>query len=282
MTNQSEGVEVSEGLKTRQPSGKPSWPVLLIAGGEKAGKSWACAEASASDKVGRTIWVSVGETDPDAYGAIPGANFEIAEHSNTLQSVKEVLEQIVALPKGDKPTLLVVDSMTRLWEMVTDKAQDEANKKPRRDGGESIITMDLWNRAKGFWGRMVQTILSHDGPVLLTARLEAVTVMDNGKPTPLKADKIKTEKNLPYDVDGVIEMPTRGEVFISGIRSVSLQVPERRPFPDFTVEGLWDSLGLADVSPRRVSAQSPADPAEAAERVEQAAVAAHEAEMGQS
>lgn len=241
-------------LTTRKPSGEPSWPVLLLAGGEKAGKSWACAQASASPKVGRTLWVSVGETDPDAYGAIPGARFEIVEHDNTLTGVAKVLAEIASLPKTDPPTLLVVDSMTRLWDMVTDQAQAQANKRGKQ-GSESIITMDLWNRAKGFWGHMVQSILAHDGPVLLTARLEPVTVLDErGKPTPLKADKIKTEKNLPYDVDGVIEMPARGVVFISGVRSVSLQIAERREYPKFTVDGLWDSLGLDRIVRRHVSA----------------------------
>lgn len=244
-------------IKTRKPTALPSWPVLLIAGAEKAGKSWACAEASASPRIGRTLWVSVGETDPDQYGAIPGANFDIVEHDGTLTGILGVLSEIASLPVEEKPTLLVVDSMTRLWEMVTDQAQATANK--RAKGGEGIITMDLWNRAKGFWGHMVKAINAHPGPVLLTSRLEAVTVMDDrGKPTPIKADKIKTEKNLPYDVDGVIEMPERGKAFVSGVRSVSLQLKERTEFPGFTVEGLWASLGLDELGERRIS--TPAEP----------------------
>lgn len=244
-------------LTTRKPTGKPSWPVLLIAGAEKAGKSWACAQASASPRIGRTLWVSVGETDPDQYGAIPGADFEIVEHDGTLTGILNVLVEIASLPQGEKPTLLVVDSMTRLWEMVTDHAQATANK--RAKGGEGIITMDLWNRAKGFWAHLVKAINAHSGPVLLTSRLEAVTVMDEkGKPTPIKADKIKTEKNLPYDVDGVIEMPERGKAYISGVRSVALQLKERTEFKDFTVEGLWESLGLDEIGERSVA--TPAEP----------------------
>lgn len=246
-------------ITTRKPTGKPSWPALLIAGGEKAGKSWACAQASASPKIGRTLWVSVGETDPDQYGAIPGADFDIVEHDGTLRGILQVLAEIASLPPEEKPTLLIVDSMTRLWDMVTDQAQATANKRAG-NGKEGIITMDLWNRAKGFWAHIVQAILAHNGPAILTARLEPVTVMDDkGKPTPLKADKIKSEKNLPYDVDGVIEMPERGKVFISGVRSVSLQLSERTEFPNFTVDELWNRLGLDQIEPRRVSHPAPAE-----------------------
>jgi len=243
-------------LVTRKPSGVPPWPVLLIAGAEKSGKSWACAQASMSNKIGRTLWVSVGESDPDQYGAIPGADFEIVEHDKTLNGILAVLVEIASLPVQEKPTLLVVDSMTRLWDMVTEYAQKKAKERLKEGSKkEAVITMDLWNRAKGFWAHVVHAILAHDGPVLLTARLEPVTVLDaNGKPTPLKADKIKTEKNLPYDVDGVIEMPERGTVFLSGVRSVPLNISKRTDMSkNFTIDGLWDSLGLQTTMPRRVS-----------------------------
>ena len=58
-------------LTTRKPTGLPAWPILLIAGVPKAGKSYACAAASASPLVGRTLWVPVGEDDPDELGGDP-------------------------------------------------------------------------------------------------------------------------------------------------------------------------------------------------------------------
>lgn len=70
-------------LTTRKPTGLPSWPILLIAGVPKAGKSYACAAASASPLVGRTLWVPVGEDDPDELGGIPGADFDIVQHDGT-------------------------------------------------------------------------------------------------------------------------------------------------------------------------------------------------------
>lgn len=247
-------------LETRKPTAKPSWPALLIAGAEKSGKSYACAVASASPKIGRTLWVSVGETDPDEYGAIPGADFEIVQHDGTLNGIAQVLAEIASLPVEDKPTLLVVDSMTRMWDMITDYLTAEAKKRTKGDR-ESTITMDLWNRGKTLWQKhIVAAILAHQGPTLLTARLEPVTVMDErGRPTPIKADKIKTEKNLPYDVDGVIEMPERGEVWLSGVRSVKFNLMERTRIPDFTVDMLWSKLGLEDTAPRTVTAVASPD-----------------------
>lgn len=247
-------------IKTRKPTGRPSWPVLLIAGGEKTGKSYSCALASASPKVGRTLWVSVGETDPDQYSAIPGADFDIVEHDGTVRGILNVLVEIASLPPQEKPTLLVVDSMTRLWDMVTDDLQATANARAKKYGkGEQGITMDLWNRGKGMWRHIMQAINAHNGPVLLTARLEPVTVMDDkGKPTPIKADKIRSEKNLPYDVDGVVQMPERGRTIISGLRSVVVKLDGPTEYPDFTVDSLWSSLGLGDAGRRRVS--EPAEP----------------------
>ena len=35
-------------LITRKPTGKPPWPIMLIAGVEKSGKTYSAAQASAS------------------------------------------------------------------------------------------------------------------------------------------------------------------------------------------------------------------------------------------
>ena len=242
-------------LSTRKPTGKPDWPILLIAGGEKTGKSWSCAVASSSPKIGRTLWLSIGETDPDAYGAIPGADFEIIEHDGSFKGILTALADAAteaAEHKNEYTTLLVVDSMTRLWDLITESLHGLSEKRTK-PGREAIVTMDLWNKGKGWWAQAVRAITAFPGPALLTARLEAVTVMEGGKPTSLKADKIKTEKSLPYDVDGVIQMPVRGHVFIEGVRSVTLQLGERTEFPDFTVDKLWDAMGLEHLAPRTVS-----------------------------
>lgn len=260
-------------IQTRRPTGKPSWPITLLAGAEKAGKSWACAEASASDLIGRTLWIGIGEDDPDEYGVIPGADFDIVVHDGTYRSILQAVTDATSEPAGDKPTLLVLDSMTRLWELITADVQEIANRRAKAKAEkykrpvpteDAQISMDLWNLAKDRWDYVFDALRSHQGPVLVTARLEEVTVMDgDGKPTTEKTLKVKANKALPYDVGAIIELPSRGEAWLRGVRSARLQVEERTRLQKFTVDALWRKLGLADVEAGARS-HSPAHTAAAA------------------
>lgn len=250
-------------LSTRKPTGQPSWPIMLISGAEKAGKSYSAAEASASKLIGRTLWVGVGEDDPDELGALPGARFEIVEHDGSYRGILAALEACAAQPaeKGT-PNLIVLDSATRLWDLLCDEAQVEANRRARAKAQkynrpapdeDATITMDQWNTAKQRWAHILDTLRSHQGPVIVTARLEAVTVMKDGQPTTDKTWKVKAEKSLPYDVGVIVEMPARGDTYLAGVRSLRFKPAEtgRTEYPGFTVDKLWRDLGLADeVGPR--------------------------------
>lgn len=258
-------------IQTRQPTGKPPWPITLVAGAEKAGKSYSCAEASGSDLIGRTFWIGIGEDDPDEYGAIPGTRFEIAVHDGTYRGIGTAVAMAVREPMvGGKPNLIVLDSGTRLWEMISDMAQTEANARRKgKSDGDSPIGMDLWNRATDRWHKIMDLLRAHQGPSIVTARLDVVTVLDdNGKPTKVKDTKIKAQKSLPYDVGVVVEMHSRGETYIMGARSLKLDLPVgvKAPLPDFTIDGLWRNLGLDDpgaTAPRQhsgASGQAPQEP----------------------
>lgn len=230
----------------RPATGMPSWPVTLIAGREKAGKSYAAALASGSDLIDRTFWISFGEKDPDEYGAVPGARIEIVENDNTLGDLADAIQFAMAQPKGDKPHLLVIDSASKVWESITARVNATAAQRNKRDrNGELVVGTDIWNKGNAEWAKLLNIIRRWEGPVILTARLDQVTVMDDrGLPTKDKAEKIKTQKNLPYDVDAIVEMPTRGQAILTGVRSVVYSFPERMDIPGFTVDGLWRNLGL--------------------------------------
>lgn len=236
----------------REPTGKPPWPITLIAGAEKAGKSYSCALASSSDLIGNSFWIGVGEDDPDEYGAIPGARFKIAQHDGTYRSILASLEAAAAAPRVDgKPNLIILDSATRLWELLSDEAQVLANRRRKNNNPDqdSPISMDLWNRATDRWQSIVNVLRRHEGPSLVTARLDVVTVLDDaGKPTKEKTSKIKSQKSLPYDVGIVVEMPARGETFITGARSLKMDVrlDERKSYKNFSVHELWTTLGLGE------------------------------------
>lgn len=262
-------------LKTRQPTGKPAWPVLLLAGAEKAGKTYAAAQASASDLVGRTLWVGVGEDDPDEYGAIPDAAFEIVEHDGTYRGILSALEQCAAeRPTAEHPNLIVLDSATRLWDLLCDEQQHVANERAKRKAERSkrplpdedaTITMDQWNTAKQRWAHIVDTLRAHRGPSIVTARLESVTVVDgSGQPTKDREWKVKAEKSLPFDVGAIVEMPKLGETYLVGVRSLRFKPDDsgRTEYKQFTVDRMWRDLGLDGkdaTSPRHHSTIDPTD-----------------------
>lgn len=239
-------------LQTRKPTGATPWPMILLAGVEKAGKSWACAEASASPLVGRTIWIGIGEDDPDEYANIPGADFEIAAHDGTYRSILTTLEAAVAEPGiGGKPNMIVVDSMTRLWDLLKNDMEEillgrlRRNRKPIPD--DLKLTMDLWNLAGQRWDHIMDTLRSHKGPVLLTSRLNYVTLMDDkGQPTKQKDWKIDSQKSLPFDVTGIVQLRARGDAWITGLKSVRFTVPGIEPYNGFTVQDLWSKLGVGE------------------------------------
>lgn len=261
-------------IATRKPTGKPPWPILLIAGVEKAGKSYAAAAASASPNIGRTFWVSVGEDDPDELGALPGARFEIVEHDGTYRGVLAALTAAAAEhSKGNTPNLIVLDSATRLWELLCDEQQVEANRRARAKAAkynravgdeDATVTMDQWNTAKQRWAHCIEVLRNHTGPSIVTARMEQVTILDDkGNPTKDKDWKVKAEKSLPYDVGATVELRARGEALLSGVRSLRFQPKDAHtPFPDFTVQSLWDKLGVTELdgtTPRVHTANDPDD-----------------------
>lgn len=260
-------------LKTRQPTGRPGWPILLIAGVEKAGKSYAAAAASASDLIGQTYWIGFGEQDPDEYGQI--GRFEIVEHEGTYRDLLRAIDDVNAVPAGEKPTLLVIDSMTPVWDLLKDEVQEAAwraasakaarQRQPFDKAADEVKpSMDLWNLAAQRWGHIMSATKAHQGPVILTARLDEVSEVERNAPTGRKEWTIKAHKSLPYDVSAIVEMRAYRDALIRGVRSLRWQAApdELVPVRDFTVAGLWERIGLADSTAavhRGVSAEASLD-----------------------
>jgi hypothetical protein len=261
-------------LRTRRPTGKPPWPMIVVAGGEKTGKSWCGAEFSASDLIDRTFWVEIGEGAADQYGALPGARYEIVEHDGTYQGIGSALWAATKQPRGadGKPHAIVVDGVTALWEMLSDEAQGIANARARRQAerrrqpmpeGDRTIGPDLWNAAKGRWKRIINLLRRYDGPVILLTRLEQVAVMGkDGAPTTDKTWSVKAEKNLPFEADAIVRLTAPRTAELTGVRSIVLQLQpgEAMPLPGFTIDKLLRDLGLAEPQatlPRAYTAPKP-------------------------
>ncbi len=241
-------------LTRRKPSGKPSWPVVLLAGCEGGGKSWAAAEATGSARFGKALWLEIGEQTADEYGAVPGADFEILEHDGSYAEILAQLRAAVAEPKVEgKPNLLVVDSMTELWDLLSDEQQTIANRKRNaKNGGDATITMDQWNAAKKRWGYVISELRRFPGPVVVTARLENVAVVGaNGQPTGSHTWKIRAEKNLPFEVQVTMQAREPRQWVMTGISNTRLILPDEGSlrWPKFTIEDLLSKMGLEDAQP---------------------------------
>lgn len=237
-------------LKTHKPTGKVGWPILLLAGGEKCGKSYSAAQFSASDLVDRTFWFEIGEMIAEEYA--PLGRYEIVDHDGSYSSIVDQLDAVLALPRSRKPHCIVIDSATKLWDLLTD---EQTTIMKRRN--KNTITVDQWNVAKKRWAEFFDRLRRHYGPVIITARYERVTVMDaKGQPTDEKEWKIKAEKNLGFDVNGTILMPTPRQYFLSGLTSLKFDIPVggHRPLPDFTVDKFMRVLGVEDLGERTYTA----------------------------
>ncbi|MGG7574074.1 hypothetical protein [Streptomyces sirii] len=252
---------------SRKPTGKPNPPIILLTGPEKTGKSFEAARGSGSDLIGMTHWIEIGGTEgtADYYGRVPGARYEIVPHDGSYQDILDSVRWVNAQPRVDgKPNMLVVDSGTSLWDMLSDeialyarrravrKAQNNRSRIPTLDD-PVVIDPDLWNRAKDRWGEFLWLLRRHPGPVVLITRQEVVTAFENDKPTRNTTRRVKAEKNLPAAVDAIVELHAIGEAWLTGVRSLHMEIKpgDSQRFPDFSVDTLLRRLGLQDAAESR-------------------------------
>ncbi len=243
-------------LKTRKPTGHIGYPLILLAGDAKAGKSLVPVVLSRSPRVGMTYWMDLGEGAADEYAVLPGSSYEVVEHDG---SYREILEQTTAVwheaaradAAGEPPVVLVTDSTSAEWTMLVNWTNDRAR---RSRMGQRILNSDpdaeidptsnLWNDANKRHARLMNLWMTFPGIVILTARGKEVAVMgDDGQPTKEKALKPEGQKGIANDVDCWIWMhrdPRRAELM--GVRSLQVSVGDR--LPTIRLDNGWDVLDL--------------------------------------
>lgn len=244
---------------TRKPTGKASFPLILLAGVEGGGKTWAAVETSAMTQVDRTFFVEIGEGTADEYGAVPGADYEIIDTDGTIGQIRQAIKWASDQPAAEgKHNLLVVDSASELWSLLSDEAQGEANRRAKRKGRRvsddgAPISMDLWNRATETWEGIIAQLHRFPGPVILTARLELVTVMDDGQPTGQKDYKIQAQKRLPYRVQVIVQARQPRQWTMTKVVTtnpqLALEPGQERTFNDFSVPKLLEAMGVVPDMP---------------------------------
>lgn len=246
-------------LKTRRPTGIPPWPLVLIEGPEKSGKSYAAAQFTASDKVGQCYWIDLGEGAADEYAAIPGADYEVIDHDGSWFDIIGQVREVHALAAGsEKPVVLVIDSMTAEWDMLKDWASNRARqskfaqKQLREDPNAEVKpSMNLWNDAGDRHRSLMNLLMSFPGIVVITARGKEVAALDgDGRPIPkAKEYRVEGHKTLPFDASVWVRLSRDEPPTVVGCRSVHAGI---RPgvdkplrYPEFTLEHLiFEVLGL--------------------------------------
>lgn len=221
------------GLRTRKPSGRPAWPLVLVEGEEKAGKSFMAFSLSASPYVHRTFVFDLGDGVADEYAAL--GPYEVVELTGTHADLVSQLSLAIAEPAGGdgQPNAFVIDSGTDLWDNLKHWADQRA--KHSRKGAETLkkdpdaeidVAMNLWNDAKDRWAEVVGMLRRSGGIGVITAQGAEVTRIENGQPTRDKVWSVQAEKTLPANASAWVRVRRDPRTAtLVGARRLGLEVP---------------------------------------------------------
>ncbi|MGH7743270.1 MAG: AAA family ATPase [Candidatus Dormibacteria bacterium] len=231
--------------------------MVLLAGEAKVGKTFAAAQFSGDDRLGRCFWLDLGEGCADEYGAVPGANYEILEHDGSWIQIIEQVEAVRdvardAIDQGDKPVGLVIDSMTAEWAMLSawtdQRARRSANNRKALEANpdaEIDISPNYWNDANSRHNRLMNILKTAPMvTVMTTLETEKTQFGPNGKPIPNapKEARPDAQKRIAADSTAWIRLSHDHPPTVIGIRSVKHNVQpgvdKPRPWPKFTLGGL--------------------------------------------
>ena len=244
-------------LKTRQPTGRVPWPLILVEGPEKSGKSYAIAVLSASARVGQTYWIDLGEGSADEYGAVEGARYLVVDHNGTWAGIYGAVEAIYAEAAkanaaGEPPIVLAIDSMTAEWDMLKDWATNRARKRRgvSDPNAEVKVAMDLWNDANARHARLMRLLMTFPGIAVITARGKPIAMIgDDGKPVEGRKEyKVEGQKSRAFDASCWVRLDREEPGQVVGLRSVHAGIRPGRDKPkdlpdDWTLEWLvFDAL----------------------------------------
>lgn len=221
-------------LRTRTPSGQVAWPLILLEGDEKAGKSYAAYSLSADERVGRTFVFEFGEGIADEYAQL--GPYEIVDHNGTYADLLGQVEAACEEPtEPGKPNVVVIDQMTELWDLLNSWAEHRARgtktaqRKLKDDPDAEIdITPNLHNDKADRWYRVLNTLRRSDVVGVLVCRGKEVTKFKNGQPVAGETDySIQGHKGTPFAVKAHVRMTKPHTATLIGVNSLNVDLPTK-------------------------------------------------------
>lgn len=249
------------GLKTRMPTGVPPWPMVLIEGYEKSGKTFSAASFSGSPGISAMYWFDLSEGAADQYIKIPGADYQVVEHDGSFNDVLAATKELdrfgaAVLDAGRPPICIVIDVIGEVWEWMKDWANDLARSTSKARGilakdpnAEITISPAHWNMANARFNSYLRVLKRFHGIVIMLAQGKEVAVIENGQPVMGKtAHKVEAQKSLPGAADLWVRLYRDEPGEIIGGRSLALDMrPGSGPKPlaeNWSVHNLvFDLLG---------------------------------------
>lgn len=240
------------GLQTRTPTGRVAYPMLLVEGPEKAGKSYAAFSLAASKKVGRTFVFDWGEGSADEYATL--GPYEIVDHDGTHADFIAQLRLATQEPSEDGPNVIVIDSVSVYWDALKDwtthrARRSKANRKLLAEDPDAEINVpsNYWNDANDRWGQMIHLLRTWPGVAVLIARGKEVSKMANGAPVAGQTEwKVEAQKALPNVATAIVRVDAPRRARLVGARSVHVEVTGRGidlPAENPLEHAIFDVLG---------------------------------------
>lgn len=219
-------------LRTRKPTGQVAYPLLLVEGVEKSGKTAMTLSLSASEHVGRTFVFELGERAADEYAQL--GEFEIVEHNGTYH---DLLGQVRAATREpaveDKPNVIVLDSGSMLWALLKDQASQSARRSKRarkilEDDPDADIDVGqtYWNAVKDKWWTVLNLLRAWPGIVVVTARGREVSKVVNGQPVAGQVEwSTEIEKGTPFAMSAIVRARYPQAPLLTAAQSLAVSIP---------------------------------------------------------
>lgn len=220
-------------ISTRRPTGEVGWPMLLVEGKEGTRKTSEALRLSVDPRIGHAYVIEVGERRVDEYASL--GNFLVVEHDGTLAAIVGAIREVMNVrPLEGRPTLLIIDSGTALWDLVKRHAESIARSSKRavetleRDPNAEIeVGHQAWNRAKDpWWWGWMNELRAWPGVFVMTARSDEVSKFVDGRPVANATDyRVDVERGTPFIFDATVRMRGARPALVTMAKSLNFSVP---------------------------------------------------------